>query len=132
MRIYVYLRWLLNKGEREHYIVQCPVCVGVSPLCVYLQQAEQVKELVAQCSVLFVSVCMCVQCVYAQQAENVGQVKGLVAQCSVLSCSPVSEHLQTVQEGNLPLCLFTTLLNTHTQAIVNTLHCCNWIESITH
>ena len=42
--------------------------------------------------------------VYAQQAENVGQVKGLVAQCSVLSCSPVSEHLQTVQEGSLPLC----------------------------
>ena len=130
--INVYLSWLLNKGERVSYLVQCPVClcVGVSPLCAYLHQAEQVKGLVAQCSVLFVS--MCVQCVYVRQAENVGQVKGLVAQCSVLSCSPVSEHLQTVQEGSLPLCLFTTLLNTHTQANVNTLHCCNWIESITH
>ena len=62
------------------YLLQCPVClcVGVSP-----QQAEQVKGLNAQCSVLFVSVCMCVQCEYAQQAENVEQVKGLVAQCSV-------------------------------------------------
>ena len=76
----MYLRLLLNKGEQVSYLVQCPgcLCVGVSPLCVYRQQAEQVKECpICKCMYVFPL------CVYAQQAENVGQVKGLVAQCSV-------------------------------------------------
>ena len=93
----VYLRWLLNKGEQVSYPVHNVLCVGVCPLCEYIHQAEQVKR--------------------------------LVAQCSVLSCSPVSEHLQTVQEGNLPLCHFAEYTHSVKRKHIALMQ---WIESISH